>query len=196
MRTRRMINKILNQNISGWEAFVIGDGCPHFQKMIDSGEVHKFIKRAESTGNKLHCYNLQEHKGMFGSSIYNYGFENAKGKYIIFAGNDDIIEKNHFENYLSEIEETEYDMVYYKTYLAPSKTVRDPELEIGRIGHSEMIIKRSSIGKTRNDLVYASDWSLLSKLLNKGIKTKKAESSNITYRVMHIPGLPIVDTID
>ena len=196
MRTRRMINDILNQNISNWEAFVIGDGCPEFQKMIDSGEASTFISKAESQGNKLHCYNLDRNYGRFGSPIYDYCIKLSKGKFIIFAGNDDRIEKNHFEHYLSEIEGSEYDMVYYKTYLDPLNSIRDPEIRLGGIGHSEMIIKRSAIGDLSHEPVYASDWSLLTKLLDKGIQIKKADSEITTYRVMHIPGLHINDTID
>ena len=35
-RTIRAINCIANQSINGWEAFVIGDGCPVMQDFIDS----------------------------------------------------------------------------------------------------------------------------------------------------------------
>ena len=43
-RTRRIINNLLAQNINGWEAFIIGDGCPYFDEMIESKEVEYFIK--------------------------------------------------------------------------------------------------------------------------------------------------------
>ena len=196
LRTRRMINNILDQNISGFEAFVIGDCCEDFQKMIDSGEVNEFKRRAESLGIKLHCYNLDKHYGDYGGPIYNYCINLAKGKYITFIGNDDIIEKDHLEHYLSEIEDTDHDLVYYKTYLDPSSSIRDPRLEISRIGHSEIIVKRSSIGELKHDRVYATDWSLISKLIDKGISAKKALSNRFTYRVMHIPGQDLKDNID
>ncbi len=196
MRTRRMIKNILEQNISKWEAFVIGDGCPEFQKMIDSGECNNFIREAETKGNKLHCHNLDRNYGRYGSPIYDYCIKLSNGKYVIFAGNDDMLESDHFEHYLSEIENSDYDMVYYKTFLDPLGSIRDPEICLGGIGHSEMIIKRSAIGDLTHDPIYESDWSLLSKLIDNGIKMKKSESNKTTYNVMHIPGLPLIDTID
>jgi len=36
-RTKRSIQCILDQDINGWEAFIMGDACPDFQKLIDSG---------------------------------------------------------------------------------------------------------------------------------------------------------------
>lgn len=196
LRTRRMIYNILNQSITNWEAFVIGDGCPLFQKMIDSGEAESFMKKAEENGNKLHCYNLDQNYGYWGGPIFDYCINLSKGKYVIFAGNDDIIELNHFEHYLSEIENTDYDLVYYKSYIDPNDSIRNPSLQIGSVGHSELIIKKSCIGDSKHDRVYACDWSFLSKLLNKGISTKKAESNKTTYKVMHIPGMFNKDKID
>ena len=35
-RTKRSIQCILDQDINGWEAFIMGDCCPDFQKLIDN----------------------------------------------------------------------------------------------------------------------------------------------------------------
>jgi glycosyltransferase involved in cell wall biosynthesis len=194
-RTRRIIGNILSQTINNWEAFVIGDGCPHFQKMIDSGEVNGFIKEAESKGNKLHCYNLSKNHGGWGYHITNYATENAKGKYMVFAGNDDIILENHFEHYLSEIEKTELDLVYYRTFVATHNFIRDPELKKDRVGHSELIVRTDIIRDIKHHNEYAHDWSLIEEIIKKGAITKKAISDKITYIITHSPGITI-DTID
>jgi glycosyltransferase involved in cell wall biosynthesis len=194
-RTRRIIRNILNQTIDNWEAFVIGDGCPQFQEMVDSGEVGRFISEAKSRGNILHCFNLNENYGGFGYQITNYAAKNAIGEYFIFAGNDDIIYENHFEHYLSEIEETDLDLVYYNTYVAPTDSIRISKLECNHIGHSEIIIKTNLIRDFQHKPVYAHDWDFISYLLSNNIKQKKSKTINYTYIVTHLPGNSI-DEID
>ena len=119
LRTRRAIENILYQDINEWEAFIIGDACPHFQEIIDSGDAQLYKNIAERSGNRLHIFNLDEHKGGYGYWILNYALEHAEGEYFIFMGNDDIILNNHFQHYLSEIQGTDFDLVYYNTWINP-----------------------------------------------------------------------------
>jgi len=185
-RTRRIINNLLSQNINNWEAFVIGDGCPQFQNMIDSYEVDYFIKTAQQQGNNLHCFNLEKNYGGYGYFITNYAIKNSMSEYFIFAGNDDILLPNHFEHYLSEIENTDLDLVYYKTFLAPYNTVRDPELKGGGIGHSEIIVKTEFIKDITHKEIYGHDWDFIQSIIDKNPKTKKALSAYTTYVVTHL----------
>lgn len=194
-RTKRIINNILNQSINGWEAFIIGDGCPFFQKMIDSGEVEQFIKRAQDNGNILHCYNLDKNYGGHGYFITNYAVKNAIGDYFIFAGNDDILYNNHFEHYLEEIENTDLDLVYYNTFNGPNNKVRTPTLQISCIGHSEIIVKTELLRNFEHTSNYGHDWGLINFLIQNGVKHKKSNSDKYTYVVTHLPGITI-DTID
>lgn len=194
-RTRRIINNVLNQTINKWEAFIIGDGCPFFQKMIDSGEVDNFITQAKKNGNILHCFNLDKNYGGCGYHITNYATKNAIGKYFVFAGNDDILYDNHFEHYLSEIENTDLDLVYYKTFVGPDNSIRNPILQRNYIGHSELIIKTELLRNFEHTSKYGHDWELIDYLIKQGVKHKKAESNNYTYIVTHLPGRTI-DIID
>ena len=185
-RTRRIINNILSQTINNWEAFIIGDGCPQFQNMIHSLEVDYFIKTAKEKGNILHCFNLDKNYGGFGYHIMNYAIQNTKSEYFIFAGNDDIILPNHFEHYLSEINNTDLDLVYYKTLVAANNTIRDPHLRGGGIGHSEIIVRTNIIKDIKHSNEYGHDWSFINNILLKNPKIKKAESNQSTYVVTHI----------
>lgn len=194
-RTRRIINNLLSQTINNWEAFVIGDGCPYFQEMIDSGEAELFIKNAEKNENVLHCFNLDKNYGGHGYHITNYAVKNAVGKYFVFAGNDDILLNNHFEHYLSEIENTDLDMVYYNTFIGPTNSIRQPRLSNSQIGHSELIIKTEVIREFNHNPNYGHDWNLIEFLLEKNIKYKKSLSNDFTYIVTHLPGRTI-DFID
>jgi hypothetical protein len=193
LRTRRIIEAILNQNINNWEAFVIGDGCPLFQKMIDSGEANIYIEKAEINGNKLHLFNLDRNYGGFGYKIVDYAIENSKSKYFIFAGNDDILLENHFEHYLSEVDD--FDMIAYPTFVGPTKSIRYPKLECSSVGHSEIIIKTELIKDYKHSSNYGHDWNFIEFILNKTNKIKISNNTNYTYIVTHIPGITI-DIID
>ena len=185
-RTRRIINNILGQTINNWEAFVIGDGCPHFQDMIESHEVEYFKKTAEENGNILHCYNLDKNHGGFGKYIIDYAITNAKGEYFIFVANDDIILPNHFEHYLSEIEGTNLDLVYYNTFIGPTNSIRYSQLKPGQIGHSELVLRTDFIKGISHGEEYGHDWEFIEHLSKKqSFKHKKAKSDYCSYIVTH-----------
>lgn len=188
-RTRRAIESILHQSITGWEAFIIGDGCPYFQELIDSGAANQYKDIAESNGNLLHIFNLEKQRGGYGYWILNYALKNATGEYFIFMGNDDIILFNHFEHYLSEIQGTDLDLVYYNTFINPSNQIRISELKENHIGHSEIILRTEFAKKFKHKKFYGHDWKFIESISNSTDKIKKAESSEYSYMVMHVPGL-------
>lgn len=195
IRTRRMIINILSQNINNWEAFVIGDGCPHFDEMIESGEVDYYKNIAEQNGNKLHCFNLKQQMGGYGYAIMNFSIKHARGKYIVFAANDDTIKRNHFKHYLSEIENTTHNMVYYNSYLSAHDRIRYSQLANGLIGHSECIFLTEKCRDFIHGDVYGHDWLFISQFDEKHGDVIKAASTEYTYDVRHIPGSS-VDNID
>lgn len=194
-RTRRIINQVLNQNINNWEAFIIGDGCSDYQEMIDSGEVDIWVKQAENNGNKLHMFNMDKNYGGCGYKILDYALENIDSKYVVFAGNDDYIAEDHFKYYLSEINNTDLDIVVYPTYVKPHNQIRYPALEFCRIGHSEIIVKNDIIKNYKHDPNYGHDWNLISYLISKTTKIKLSQQEYYTYTVTHIPGIN-TDIID
>jgi glycosyltransferase involved in cell wall biosynthesis len=194
-RTRRIIEQVLNQSINGWEAFIIGDGCPDYQKLIDSGETAMWIEQAYRDGNKLHMFNLDRNYGGFGYKILNHAFQNNSSEYIVFGGNDDIILKEHFEYYLSDITNTDNDMVVYPTFIGPYNQFRFPNIQAGSIGHSEIIIKSSIINNYENNPTYGHDWDLIEYILSKTKKIYLSSQRSYTYIVTHIPGNTI-DSID
>jgi len=194
-RTKRIINQVLNQTINGWEAFIIGDGCSEYQKLIDSGFISNAIKVAELNGNKLHAFNLDKNYGGYGYEVLNYAFKNNNSKYITFAGNDDFLSFNHFEHYLSEIENSDLDMVAYPTFVGPYNSIRVPQLNAGKIGHSEIIIKSDLVRDFNNSPEYGHDWGLIDWIINNTPKIKISSNNNYTYIVTHIPGFSI-DYID
>jgi len=194
-RTKRSIEAILTQDMQGWEAIVIGDHCPHFQRLIDTGWIYEKQVEALKTGNKLIAFNASDHSGGCGYKQTNFAIEHARGKYLVFYANDDVILPNHFSNYL-EIESTDVDFMYFNSYIAPGKHIRESSLAPGRVGHSEIITKTDLARKARPHLdKYGHDWEFIYDLIRFG-KGAKAKSTLTTYHVMHIPNLGTVDKID
>lgn len=195
LRTKRSIEAILAQDTSGWEAIVIGDCCPHFQKLIDSGWIHEKQTEAMEKGNKLIAFNASEHSGGCGYKQTNFAIQNARGKYLVFYANDDVILPYHFSTYL-QIEDTALDFMYFDSYVTPTNEVRVSSLAPGKIGHSEIIVKTDLARKARPHInKYGHDWQFIYDVTKRG-KGAKGKSDMPTYRIMHVPNYGTVDKID
>jgi len=185
-RTIRAINCIANQTINGWEAFVIGDGCPVIQDFIDSEYFKDIIDVCSNNGNNLIISNNPVNQGGHGFAITNKNIEEAEGKYFVFFANDDIILPNHFENYLSQIEGTDLDFVYFNSEVKPTNSLRVSRLEYGMIGHSELIVRTEFLRQMpMHDEHYGHDFALIQNMMQSG-KHKKAENCPATYYVMSL----------
>lgn len=195
LRTKRAIECLCSQTITGWEAFIMGDGCPHFQEMMDSGYLKRIKEEQALDGNTLHFFNNTHNMGGCGYTLTNHAIQNANGEYLVFFANDDIILPNHLENYLSIVEGTEYEMGYTKTWLDPWNTIRDPKLAPCEIGHSEIIV-RTDVAKSLppHSPAYGHDWDFINGFIQRG-KCIKGHNPP-TYHVMHIPNGGTKDVID
>lgn len=195
-RTIRAITDICNQNIDGWEAKVVGDGCRYMDNFVSSNYFSDMIFHAESKGNILSISNNKINKGGCGYYIINSNIQSAVGKYFLFLSNDDIILPNHFENYLSGIENTDLDFAYYDTYIEPIKRKRISELKNGSIGHSELIIRTEYLRRMPlHGSNYGHDWDLILNMIKDGAKSKKIEGKPFTYIVKGVGELR-TDIID
>jgi len=184
--TIRAIECIASQTINDWEALVVGDGCPIMQDFLDSNYFTDIQKDCEKRGNNLIIKNNKVNLGGHGFSITNENIRVATGKYFVFFANDDVILPNHFENYLSQIEGTDYDFVYFDSFVAPRNALRIAQLQYGMIGHSELIIKTDFLRQMpTHDQHYGHDWALIQSMANTG-KSIKASGTPATYRVMSL----------
>lgn len=194
-RTKRAINCILDQDINGWEALIVGDECDLFQDLISSGYMEMAREKAMSQGNILDYYQWRPRSGGHGYKITNHNIQVAKGKYLVFYANDDIILPTHFRNYL-EIERTSYDYMYFDSYINVLKEPRRSILAKDHIGHSEIIIKTELAKKLPPHTdQYGHDWDFINNMIHNGTGAK-SNSKNYTYRVMSIPSLGCSDGID
>lgn len=176
-RTIRAIESIAKQNINGWEALIVGDGCPYMADYITSNYFSDIVKDCNSRGNSMLISNLSENTGGYGYHIINMNIEKAKGKYFTFMANDDVILENHLQNYLSGIEDTDYDFVYYNSFIEPFASIRNAHLQFGSIGHSELIIRTDFLQKMpKHTTQYGHDWSLIESMSRNSTKHKKVVS--------------------
>jgi len=194
-RTKRSIQCILDQDINGWEAFIMGDACPEFQKLIDSGYLQSIKEEQEKKGNIIHFFNAEQNGGGCGYKLINYAIQNATGKYFVFFANDDVILKNHFSNYL-EIENTDLDYMFFDSWIDPISKARDSRLAPSVIGHSEIILKTELAKQLpEHSAKYGHDWEFINAMSKQG-KGEKSKSQTHSYRVMHVPNLGTRDRIN
>jgi len=183
-RTIRSVEDICKQTINGWEALVVGDGCSIMADYITSNYFSDLVIDANARGNSLLISNLSENKGGHGYYITNMNIQRAIGKYFTFMANDDRIQENHFESYLSEIENTDLDFVYFNSFIKPYGGLRDTQLRYGGIGHSEIIVRTEFIkNMPPHTDIYGHDWHLVENIIATTNKHKKS-NNNPTYIVM------------
>lgn len=194
-RTKRSIQCILDQDVNGWEAFIMGDNCPNFQKLIDSGYLQSIKEEHEKKGNIIHFFNAEINGGGCGYKLINHAIQNATGKYFIFFANDDVIFNNHFSNYL-EIENTDFDYMYFDSWVDPISAPRNSRLAPSAIGHSEIILKTELAKRLpEHSSKYGHDWEFISAMIKQG-KGNKSKSNILSYRVMHVPSFGTKDKIN
>lgn len=188
-RTRRIIDCVLAQTAKGWEALIIGDGCPVMQEIIDSRDYEAAQAEAERNGNRLVMVNLPMNMGGHGYHIHNTNIHQAKGAYFCLAANDDIILPEHLENYTTFMEENPIlDFAYFPSRLGFNNSIRATVLSYGSIGHSELIVKTEFAKKMPpHGPEYGHDWTFISNLLDGGAKHQSAFWRPATYIVMGTP---------
>lgn len=185
-RTIRAINCIATQSMDNWEARIVGDGCPVIQDFLDSNYFSDLIADCKKRGNDLMISNNQKRQGGHGYAITNANIAAAKGEYFAFFANDDIITTDHFDNYLAEIDGTDYDFIYFDSFVNPRNAPRISALQYGMIGHSELIVRTKFLqSMPMHGHDYGHDWELIYAMSLAG-KHKKANSTLQTYNVMSL----------
>lgn len=173
-RTKRAINCILNQTVKEWEAFIIGDCCPYFHE-------HKDLLHDP----RIWSYNRRTNAGGWGFEITNMSIRHASGKYFVMMGSDDFIDKNHFENYLSEIEGSDLDFVYFDSYALGKRM--NYKLRLGHVGDNAVIIRTEFLKQMpAREPIYNHDWKLINTMMLCGAKYKKSNNKP-TYHIMSSP---------
>jgi len=193
-RTARVIECLRRQTINNFQVYLIGDGCPIWQADLNEGWVQDIIREEKEKGNEWIAFNLEKNFGGFGYHIRNLMKELADAPYICFIDNDDWVKPNHLEHYLSEIEGTEYDLVYYNTWNNALNILRDTRPTMGLIGHSELCISTQLYKQVPNQGdFYGHDWEMINWMISHTTQHKKASNPDWTYKVMGTPAKREID---
>jgi hypothetical protein len=111
----------------------------------------------------------------------------ATGKYLIYVDNDDCISENHFSQYLGDIDGTDYDLVYFDSYVEPLNTIRNSSLSCGNIGHSEIIVRLDFIRGIPDHIAeYEHDWVFINNIIRNKGNIAKSNKKETTYTVKSI----------
>lgn len=188
-RTLRMVWQIALQTLYNCEVFIVGDGCPVFNNMMSNVSFQEAINSMHRRHYFVHYENKPKNEGGYGYSIINECIQKSCGEYLLFLGNDDCIRPDHFEVRGNKIHGTDMDFMYFDTYIDPIQQVRNAQLEYGKIGHSELIV-RSDFAKKMppHDSEYGHDWRWIQAMMGATKKYAKAEKAKVTYSVMSLRG--------
>lgn len=177
-RTARAIKCIMDQTVDDWEAFIVGDDCPDY-----------FSHKIPLYDHRVRCWNETNHRGGWGYNITNRSIDKSTGKYFMFMGSDDVISSWHMENYLSEIEGTYYDFVYFDYFLLGER--HNTKLKRGKIGDNALIIRTEFLRKMpMRKPEYGHDWTLIENMIKAGAKYKKSNNYP-TYHIMSTSKHPV-----
>ena len=188
--TRQMIADIFAQTSNGWELNLVGDCCDDFECLTSDVHFLNECDKQKSYGNVINFINLDSHGGGSGYMAINKSIEMATRSYTVFVANDDRISPIHLQNYYSAIHNSDFDMIMFESIIK-GQAIRVPELQYGKVGHSEIIVKTSTLKATQpHDALYGHDWNLIVNIVKSGAKIGKDNRNLRTYYVQRLQGDP------
>ncbi|MGY5850396.1 glycosyltransferase family 2 protein [Salegentibacter sp. F14] len=176
------LNSIVNQSFRDWECLIVDDGSNDdtfsvIKSLLDSDQRFKYYKRE-----------VKYKKGLPGSR--NMGLDLAKGKYIQFFDDDDIIHPENLKTSLNLLKDSGF---YFCRYQKKPFTGKWKNIEFGRTEQVEKIpfslknIEDMITGRIpfasctllwykqcfeevrfNEDLMYGEEWECYTRILTKG----------------------------
>lgn len=187
-RTLRAIQCCLDQDATGIEIIIFGDNCPNLAELITNGFFKDKILQQQVKGNDLVVMNLETNHGGFGYRQRNIARGIARGKFLMYMDNDDVILPNHVSTRLLTAENNDYDLIGFETYIEPNFHYRDTDFTYGKIGHSEILIRTDFLrGLPESTPEYGHDWTLVDNALKAGAKAFIKKGEPRTYIVKSLP---------
>jgi glycosyltransferase involved in cell wall biosynthesis len=175
------LDSILNQSFRNWECLIIDDG--------GTDNTQEILKPYLLKDNRFNYYErTKEHKkGLPGCR--NQGLELARGEYIIFFDDDDIVHPDNLKICIKEFENSNVDYcrylrdTFYGDFNLEFDRNQDYKIKLLNIKDLEAIIagqipfnscqvmwKKECFIEARfnESLMYAEEWELYSRILSKG----------------------------
>ena len=174
---------IQKQTFSDWECLIIDDGCTDNTKeiiapILENDSRFQFFKRPDKYKKAL-------------PGCRNYGLDMAKGDYIIFFDDDDIVHPQNLELCVLELEDKnisfcryirevffddfDYNFDYSKTYTSFYIDKRDIERMLNnelQFNSCAVMWKKECFENNRyaENLMYCEEWELYSRIVSTGIR--------------------------
>jgi len=175
--------------------------CREFDDALCNGEFNEKFTESAKKGTDIYSANLP-----FSSEERNDGevidicSSQALGEYLVFCYPSDVLKENHFENYLSEIDETDLDLVLFDLdFDVPNAQYRKKvEFSHGNVSLKNVIIKTETFRKHKVLMDFNQDtekkpWNFLQGLLK--CRYKRSENDP-TYLVKSTKNNGTFDEID
>ncbi|XMO86576.1 glycosyltransferase family 2 protein [Algibacter sp. AS12] len=177
------LQSIQKQTYPNWECLIIDDG--------GTDDTYEVIKPILNSDNRFQLFKRTDNyaKGLPGSR--NFGLDKAKGDYIIFFDDDDIVHPQNLELCVNELNNIEYSFCRYlravfigdfsydfdlsKDYSKFQVNLSDLEAIIKNelpINSCAIMWKKECFINKRftEHLMYAEEWELYSRILSEGFK--------------------------
>lgn len=178
------LDSIANQSFENWECLIIDDGSTDGTKEI----LEPYLKKEPRF--QLYSRTSKHKKGLPGAR--NMGIEMAKGKYVIFFDDDDIVHPDNLQicvNVLSHEDHDfcRYDKLSFSEEFTPSLIENSPDYNsftVGKENIDEMITGKLPFAsctvmwkkecldnhKFNEELLYAEEWECYSRILSSEYK--------------------------
>ena len=176
------LDSIINQSFENWECLIIDDGGTDSTREILQPYLNQDYRF------QFHYRTSKHKKGLPGSR--NMGIEMAKGKYLIFFDDDDIVHPDNLQICVDILSHKSYDFCRYDKLafnekFTPSLIENNPKykmITVGKENIEEMITgklpfasctvmwKRECFDnhKFNEELLYAEEWECYSRILASG----------------------------
>ncbi len=177
------LHSILNQNLEDWECIIIDDGSTD-----DTAEVVKGFTSSDPRFQYT-SRNSKYNKGLPGCR--NQGLDIAKGEYLIFFDDDDIVHPHNLDTCIDQLSDPQLKFCRYEKkpfsgdapsnfdgYLPEKKSFFDiqkiDKMITGEIPFASCCVmwKKCCFDRVRfkEDLMYAEEWECYSRILSQGLK--------------------------
>ena len=172
-KLRRAINSVLLQKIHEWELIVIADGCDRTCEIV-----------AEYPDERVQCYKIPKQK-IWSGIVRNTGVNIAKGDYIVYLDNDDVLGPSHLQMIADGIAaHPDFDWYLFNDMIPhESKFIeRACNLQRHKCGTSNIAHKRT-LAQWAPDDTYDHDWHFIQQLMKRGRYVRITGQ----YLVCHVP---------
>lgn len=161
------VHSILEQDDQDWILYIIGDCCPLLPFIMNNltKELMKDVRKRNLLF-RIHWWNLDEQKKMWGAVSRNYGLKMlAKTDWVTYLDDDNVWTPNHLSSLRKTAQENPQAQYILSSFMVEGKEIAVTKPEFGRIDSSNFMHKRKLAEKygywPMDEVAYANDWKFV-----------------------------------